>query len=289
MSDDIDDAWRRTFAAVRLFVEHRGTAKIPSRAIAGGVPIGAWAREQRRLYWAAQLTPERRHLLEGLSDWDWSGLAERKWHRGLRALLAYAQRTGTTVVPKGTLVGEVRLAEWVSVQRAGHAAGTLPPPGTVALEQVPGWRWEARDDRWDCGLAALRAYVQRHGTADAPRDAVVDSFALGTWLVACRSEHRAGSMPPERIAVLEVLPRWRWSLPEERWQRGLEALRTYLATEGTACPPQRAVVGDFPVGAWVHARRREYAAGTLEERRRSALEGLPGWRWRISPGRRAPG
>lgn len=289
MTADTDAAWRRAFAAVQRFVDARGTAKVPSRAIAEGVPIGTWAGEQRRLYWAGQLTGERRRLLEGLPGWAWSGLAEQKWHRGLRALLAYAERTGGTAVPEQLVAGEIRLGEWVAAQRAGHAGGTLPPPVAVALEQVPGWRWKPDNDRWDRGLAALRAYVHRYGTADAPRDVAVDGFPLGTWLVACRSEHRAGSMPPERIAVLEALPGWRWSLSEERWQRGLDALRAYLAVEGTACPPQRAVVDGFPVGAWVHARRREHAEGALEDRRRAALEALPGWRWRLSAGRRSPG
>lgn len=289
MTADTHDAWGRAFAAVQRFVEARGMAAVGSRVIAEGLPVGAWLGEQRRLYWAAQLAPERRQLLEGLPGWDWSGPAARKWQRGLRALLEHVERTETTIVPKGTVVGEVRLGEWVAAQRTGRAAGTLPQPLALALAQVPGWRWEGEGDRWDRGLVALRAYVQRHGTADAPRAAVVDGFPVGTWLVACRSEHRAGSMPPWRTAVLEQLPGWRWTLSEERWQRGLGGLRAYLAAEGTACPPQRAVIDGFPVGAWVHARRREHAAGTLEGRRRQILEALPGWHWRLSPGKRAPG
>jgi hypothetical protein len=288
MTADPDDAWRAAFAAVQRFVAARGTAKVPSRAIAYGFAIGAWALEQRRLYWAAQLIPERRRLLEELPDWTWSGIAEQKWHRGLRGLREYAERTGTSEVPERLVADDVRLGEWVAAQRAGHGAGTLPPPLAAALEALPGWRWQPEDDRWDRGQLALHTYVDRTGTADAPRNEVVDGFPLGTWLVALRSQHRAGEMPADRAAALQDLPGWRWSLSEERWEQGLRALRVYVAAEGHACPQQRVVIDGFAVGAWVHARRREYATGTLEGRRRTVLEALPGWRWRLNRGQRAP-
>lgn len=47
----------------------------------------------------------------------------------------------------GVVVGQIRLGDWVAAQRAGHAAGRLPPGNAASLEAVPGWRWEQDVDR----------------------------------------------------------------------------------------------------------------------------------------------
>ncbi len=47
------------------------------------------------------------------------------------------------------------------------------------------------------------------------------------------------------------------------WQRGLTALRQYVACRGTAAVPPRAVAVGVAIGAWAEARRQNYWAGDL--------------------------
>lgn len=279
MNADSDPDWEQSLAAVQVFVTARGTARIPPGAMAAGVAVGAWVLQQRKRYWGAQLTHEQIRRLEALPGWSWAGPAEKKWQRALRALTDYAERNGTTAIPAATVVSDIRLGEWVAAQRAGRQTGRLPAANAAALEAVPSWRWRIEDIRWEQGVAALRAYIDEHGTSDAPPDAVIGGFRLGSWLRSCRAEYDEASLPHERIAVLESFPGWRWSLFTRRWEQGLAALRAYVATHGSASPPQNARFGGFPVGRWVHARRRQHASGALSRARCAELEALPGWHW----------
>jgi hypothetical protein len=273
------DEWDRCLAAVERFIAVRGVAPIPLRAVADGVAVGVWARDQQERYWAGQLPAADAARLETLPGWSWSGPAEQKWHRALAALVQYANEHGTTAIPRARVVGEIRLGEWVAAQRAGHGAGTLPPGNAARLAQVPHWRWTVDDERWERGLAVLRAHVERQGTATPSPTAIVDGFRLGAWVRERRAEHRAGGLPQDHVALLESLPGWRWSTSVERWTRGLQALLTYAERYGSPNPPQHARVDGFPVGQWVHSRRNEHARGTLSDERSAALEALPGWRW----------
>lgn len=249
--------------------------------MADGMAIGAWVIQQRDQYWAARLSPRQVADLERLPGWTWSGVSERKWLRALATLTAYAKRHGTAAVPVTTVVGDIRLGEWVAAQHAGYEAGTLSQANASALQAVPGWQWHPLQDRWTRGLAAARAYVAEHGTIEAAPGVQVDGLGLEHWIQWCRAEHRAGSLSPQQTALLEALPGWRWSPSMERWKRGLAALRAYVAAHGTASPPQHAVQDGFPVGVWAHERRREHLKGSLSPERAAALEALPGWQWNV--------
>lgn len=280
-----DDVWEGSFQALQLFVAKRGTARVASRAVAGRILIGAWVLEQRERFWAGNLTSEQRARLEQLPEWTWSGPAEAKWRRGLNTLRRYAEHRGTTAVPVGVVIGEVRLGEWVAAQRAGHAGGRMPPSNALLLEEVPGWQWVPDTDRWELGLAAARAYVDSHDSIEGAADAVVDGFPLGNWLQICRIEYREGRLSPKQVAALTSLPGWRWLIAEERWDQGLRALHAYAAAHGHANPLQGAVQDGFPIGQWAHDRRREGKRGALRPDRAAALESLPGWTWDIQGSR----
>jgi len=155
-------------AAAEHYTAVRGTTHIPSRAVAGGVAIGAWLNEQRRRFWSAELTRTQVQRLERLPGWTWAGPAERKWHRAYRLLAEYAERHGSADVPLATVVRDVRLGQWVPAQRRGYRAGTLPTTNAAALEALSGWQWERHDDVWLAGIAALHTYVDRPGTAHPP-------------------------------------------------------------------------------------------------------------------------
>jgi hypothetical protein len=284
-ADGPDADWEREFAALQRFVAVRGTGRVPPRAVAAGVPLGAWVVEQRERYWGAQLLPEQVQRLEQTPEWTWSGPAEGKWRRALRALRRFAEREGTVAVPTAYVTGDIRLGEWLAAQRDGYTAGRMPVRNSALFEAIPGWRWEPFTERWEQGMAAAASYVALHGSIETSLDGGVDGFPLGSWLSACRAEHREGRLSADRVVALEALPGWRWSLNTERWERGLEALRAFTATHGVADPPQNWVQDDFPLGEWAHQRRKEFHSGSLRPDRVAVLEDLPGWAWDVREAR----
>jgi helicase associated protein len=96
-----------------------------------------------------------------------------------------------------------------------------------------------------------------------------------------RDDFRDDTLPREVVAQLDTLPGWSWDPGQTSWERGLHALQAWLSDHGDPSPPQDAVIDDFPIGRWVHARRREHRAGKLPSGKSEQLEALPGWAWNV--------
>lgn len=94
-----------------------------------------------------------------------------------------------------------------------------------------------------------------------------------------RNDYRAGRLTPYQAAELEALPGWLWNPRQQRWEHGVAALESYLALHDHSNVPRDAVLDGYPLGRWVHARRRQHQLGTLPAARIAELEALPGWRW----------
>ena len=276
--------WHRGWTALQQFVAIRGTAVVPSRAVAYGVAIGSWADSRRQEYWAGGLAPAHVAALESLPGWTWEGRSQKRWTARYEALRRYITDHGPAMPPPNATSGKLRIGEWVTEQRRAHKAGSLPKPLTEQLESLPGWDWH--DDRWRRGLAAAETYLAHHATMDSVGDGVIDGFALGRWVKCCRDDYRSGSLDTRQIDDLESLPGWRWRGPDERWRQGIAALRAYYLRYGSARPPQKAIVDGFALGAWVQQYRRDYQLGTLTTERIAELESVPTWTWSVRPRRR---
>jgi hypothetical protein len=92
---------------------------------------------------------------------------ETRWNRYHTALQQYVTRTGTARVPSNhteTIDGgaTVALGSWVGYVRQRQRAGLLPNNRIEALNQIPGWFWEAlrpgppTDTARDSEIIALR-------------------------------------------------------------------------------------------------------------------------------------
>ncbi len=131
---------------------------------------------------------------------------------------------------------------------------------------LPGWRWTLTEDRWPDGLAALRTYVHRHGTARIPHDTVVDGFPLGHWVATRRAQRKRNALTPAQVRTLAALPGWVWEIRQTRWEQGLRLLTAYAERTGAPNPNSfyvEATEDNFTLGAWAMSRRREYRRGVL--------------------------
>ena len=108
------------------------------------------------------------------------------------------------------------LGRWVKRCRDDYRSGSLDTRQIDDLESLPGWTWRGPDERWRQGIAALRAYYLRYGCARPPQKAIVDGFALGAWVQRYRRDYQLGTLTTERIAELESVPTWTWSVRPRR-------------------------------------------------------------------------
>nr|WTB11954.1 Helicase associated domain protein [Streptomyces antimycoticus]WTB12180.1 Helicase associated domain protein [Streptomyces antimycoticus] len=147
---------------------------------------------------------------------------------------------------------------------------------------------------WLSGLNALRKWVQAHGDAQVPLDAVVPigttegdggdgdggTYALGGWVSEQRRQFRLGTLKPWRAELLDELGMV-WSVTDARFYKNLAAARVYHAVHGTLAAPKDAVVDGVPVGQWLANLRKAGGLGKDEARaaeRRKALMAIdPDW------------
>ena len=208
--------------------------------------------------------------------------SEHRFNAGVDHFHRYWLDHRSTWVPEGAVVDGYPLGNWVAARRADARAGRLTQDRLDVLDtRFPGWRQRARL-RFADGVAATRRYRDRHGTAMAPADAVVDGFPLGRWQKGRHIEYRAGRIPPQQIAQLAAeFPDWTWTpgRHHQSFDELLDMLRRYGNEHGTTCVPSTAIYRGVPLGTRVISLRSKHRAGRLNARQVAALDELPGWEW----------
>lgn len=63
----------------------------------------------------------------------------------------------------------------------------------------------------------------------------------------------------------------------DRWETGFRYLQEYVEKNGHPRVPQSYVVDGYRLGNWVNMQRINFARATLDDDRRTRLQGLPGW------------
>ncbi len=310
--------WEESFRLLQAHAAEHGSAAIRRDYVVGGVQLGNWAKEQRRVYASGKLSTERQRRLESLPGWVWDKMGSQ-WEETFELLKEFAADTGTALVRSDYSVGGVKLGGWVVKQRGDFNAGTLAAGRRERLEALPGWTWDTREARWDESFKLLREYAQEHGTAEVSPDD--EGASLVGWVRKQRSRYRSGELSPERQQRLEALPGWVWQAtpkvpewlprkpekparetpdksprtvakvatmprerssdtdPESAWGRSLALLKGYTDEHGSAYIPKPYLVESFDLGSWASAQRTAYNKGTLSVTRQQMLETLPGWTW----------
>ena len=250
-------------------------------------------RNRRSAFAGGRLSAERVAALEAIPGWLWDLVKEAEFQRGLGALKQFVAREGHTLVP-GSHVEvfqgeEVRLGGWAKSRRHAYKGETLRAEWVAALEAVPSWVWDFREAIYNQKLSALKQFVAREGHGQVPRGHVEIAqeveVQLGSWVSEQRMLHGKAQLADERITVLETLPGWVWDPFEAKFQRGLGALKQFVAREGhTLVPVSHVEVfqgEEVRLGSWVVSQRHEHGKAQLADERIAVLETLPGWVWDI--------
>lgn len=240
--------------------------------------MGGWVQKQRCN--ESGISLERKTRLESLAGWSWDAISEQ-WEKSFLYLQEFVAREGHCRVPAKYRASDgYRLGEWVSNQRGSkEIIESVFPDRKNRLEQVIGWTWAARDDRWEEGFGYLKEFVDCEGHARVIHSYRTESnYRLGSWVIQQRTKKE--SMSPERRARLEALPGWTWDVIAQQWEEGFRHLKEHVEREGNAQVAQSYKTADeFRLGVWVATQRKNVDKMTLECKTR--LEALPGWVWRV--------
>ena len=133
------------------------------------------------------------------------------------------------------------------------------------------------ENSWDDSFAALQAYKEQWGNADAPL-----GNELGWWCAAQRRSREKGRLSPERERRLDALG-ISWSSPSDvddplaahDFEDMCARLEAYIAENGNAQVPKK-YQRDPHLGGWVAACRRTRLQ--LGEARVAALDRI-GFEW----------
>lgn len=276
--DPLADLQNAGIEVLRRYVAEYGTSNVPADTVFEGINLGGWVQERRKNHRQGQLAPSRIADLEALPGWTWNEIADR-WSSTFDVLQKYVAEHGTAEVPRRTEVGEVQLGQWVGRQRKYRRGGQLSPARVAELEALPGWTWDPKEDQWNAGLGALRAYVAENGTSVVPPGTLIDDINLSDWIINRRKEFRDQILAVDRVAELESLPGWTWDPLADQWNAGLGALRAYVADNGTSIVASGTVIDGVNLSGWVHNRRKNFRDRILAAERVAELESLPGWTW----------
>lgn len=148
------------------------------------------------------------------------------------------------------------------------------------LEALPGWVWSVLEAKWEEGFSHLEAFAKGEGHANVPRTFKTeeDRYGLGAWVSSKRSVK--DDLSPDRIAQLETVPGWSWSVLEAQWEEGFGHLKTFAEREGHARVPTKFKTTEegYKLGSWISNNRTKKAK--LAPERKARLESLPGWVWK---------
>ena len=203
------------------------------------------------------------------APWEfWFGLVEK-----------FMKQNGEASVPLTCTLDGYKLGAWAITQRHMRAKGALRADRERRLDDLYGWTWGLRDDRWEQGFTRVLEYVEQKGDALVPVSWSADGFQLGKWVNVQRVNFIRGTLDADRRKRLEDLPGWTWDPYADRWEQGFSQLLRYVEENGDALVPRSCTVDGFQLGKWVNKQRLSFTGGTVDADRRRRLEDLPGWTW----------
>jgi len=205
--DPIADQWNDGFERLRVYAKENDHAR-PSVGFKSNdkFALGTWVARQRQI--KDTLSSERIALLESLKSWSWDPFTDQ-WNDGFERLKAYLEETGDANPIAGFKTkDQFSLGQWVGTQRKNK--DILTTERIALLQSLKGWSWELLTDNWYEAFDRLKAYAKETDHARPPNRFIsFDGFSLGKW--ASRQRASKDSIAPERIALLESLPGWKWS------------------------------------------------------------------------------
>lgn len=256
-------------ARLRDYITEHGSLPKTSFTSPDGLKLGTWVSQQRSHMRAGRLSADREAALRRLGvtpDTNYRSVSD--W---LDVARVYRAEHGHLQVPQDHVAkGGARLGSWISKIRALQKKGTLAAETAAELDAL-GMVWDASPQ--SVGLAAARAWYERHGNLRVPKGTIELGVNLQQWIIDRRSERRTGALDPDVAAALDEMGIV-WEPYADRWSAGLAAAAEFAAEHGHLTVPHGARVGGVALASWLNAQRAARRKGQLAPERVADLDRL---------------
>lgn len=165
-------------------------------------------------------------------------------------LEAIVRRHGLDHVTKSFVTEDgTRLGLWLANQKTFMLSGRMDERREAALRGL-GINPASNDSRFDAGLAALTAFVEKHGHCKVPAHG--EHHKLRVWLDCRRRDFNRGSLSEQRKQAIEACGFSFDIKKEERFEEGYGYLLAYFAANRHSNVPHRYVTEEgYELGRFV--------------------------------------
>ena len=272
--DPHSEKWDEAFIALKNYSAEKGTCLVHTDLIIGNIKLGKWVQHQRRFKKQGELPAERIKRLNSLGfNWD---PFSAQWEEAFIELKNYWRKNGNCLVHIDYEVGDIKLGNWVSVQREHRKRKKLNDERIMQLDELE-FSWDPRTAQWDEGFAALKNFSLREGHCDVTEKFVEDGVKLGRWVIMQR--RRKDRLTPDRISRLNSIG-FIWDPIAERWNSDFLVLKKFASREGHCKVPKKHSEDGVKIGAWTDRQRQEHNKGKLSQERKKLLDSL-GFIWKL--------
>jgi superfamily II DNA or RNA helicase len=157
--------------------------------------------------------------------------------------------------------------QWRSRQCIAYRMKKIAVERIRLLEAIPLWTWEVQEEAFETNVARVTAFVEEHNRLPKKSEDPAD------WIGGQRKAYKRKKLSPQRIRVLEDIPRWSWEPFEDTFECRLAQVTAFVA-EHDYLPHK-----NEQNGKWIHLQREEYRKKKLSLERIGALESIPHWTW----------
>lgn len=284
--DPLADSWNSFFNLIIEFSNEFGHAAVPTRPMHyRGRQLAGWLNNQRTRYNKGTLDQEKIDRLETVTGWTWAP-KDDQYQRGFHALQQYVKRERTSRVVRGHVEVfdgvEINLGSWTQTRRGDFKRGWLTQTQIEAFEALPEWTWIPKDDDWMSWFQSLTEFVEENGhsrVAQRGEKSLFKGRNLTTWVNAQRTHYKKGSLPTERIQLLESLPTWSWKPHNDAWETMYQRVMELYNSDREE-PNEN--VGDAEaeqIRTWTTRQRSQYFKNKLDAEKIRRIELIQNWEW----------
>ena len=284
--DPLADSWNSFFNLLVEFSDEFGHAAVPTRPMHyRGRQLAGWLNNQRTKYNKGSLDQEKIDRLETVTGWTWAP-KDDQYQRGFHALQQYAIRERTSRVVRSHVEVfdgvEINLGSWAQTRRGDFKRGWLTQTQIEALEALPEWTWIPKDDDWMSWFKSLTEFVEENGhsrVAQRGEKSLFKGRDLTSWVNAQRTHYKKGSLPTDRIQLLESLPTWSWKPHNDAWETMYQQVNELSHSDKGELFGGLDDAEAAQIRTWMSGQRSQYASHKMDPEKIRRLELTPGWEW----------
>lgn len=197
--DPVRDRWMESWRRLRDYVGTHGVT--PKRE--DDHQLWTWMLHQRMRHRANKLDAERVDLLESVPGWEWEYQGHTRsrsaWTLRFEQVKAFVWEHRRLPSSAADDEHEADLGAWLNQQRTQHRRDPISAYRVSALESLPNWTWNPREDAWDRSLIELKRALDSGEKVTAP------GHKLRPWVTYQRAKHRKGKLGQNRAMKLREL------------------------------------------------------------------------------------